>query len=242
MNTFRIKLAEITAQVNCRYPETEAFCREYITESEPQFTVTITEDDTNSERRYFSDSNRIAGYYFEELALYRKLAEQLIAYQIYLLHGSAIAVDGEVYVFIAVSGTGKSTHTALWRKILPVQGHKVIMVNDDKPLMKLRDNRLYACGTPWNGQYRLSQDVTLPVRAICILNRSPQNHIEAIAPSEAFPTLLQQTYRPDKPGLLIETLNMLQETLKCVSFYRLECNMEDEAAELAYQTMKKQGE
>lgn len=238
MKTFRIKLADITAQVHCQYPETQAFCRDYLTDSEPQFAVTITEDDVNAERKHFFDGNRIAGFYLEELALYRKLAEKLITYQIYLLHGSAIAVDGEVYVFIAVSGTGKSTHTALWRKLLTQQGHEVLMVNDDKPLMKLCDDRLYACGTPWNGQYRLSSDVSLPVKAICILNRSPQNHIEAITPSEAFPTLLQQTYRPGDPELLIRTLDMLQKSMKRVTFYRLDCNMEDDAAVLSYQTMK----
>ena len=238
MKTFRIKLADITAQVHCQYPETQAFCRDYLTDSEPQFAVTITEDDVNAERKHFFDGNRIAGFYLEELALYRKLAEKLITYQIYLLHGSAIAVDGEVYVFIAVSGTGKSTHTALWRKLLTQQGHEVLMVNDDKPLMKLCDDRLYACGTPWNGQYRLSSDVALPVKAICSLNRSPQNHIEAITPSEAFPTLLQQTYRPGDPELLIRTLDMLQKSMKRVTFYRLDCNMEDDAAVLSYQTMK----
>ena len=84
----------------------------------------------------------------------------------------------------------------------------------------------------------MSSDVSLPVKAICILNRSPQNHIEAITPSEAFPTLLQQTYRPGDPELLIRTLDMLQKSMKRVTFYRLDCNMEDDAAVLSYQTMK----
>ena len=240
MITFQIKLAGIPVEVHCQYPETKEFCRGYLTDTEPQFTVTITEEDVNAERKHFSDSNRIAGCFFEELALSRKLSEQLIRYQMFLLHGSAVSVDGHVYIFIAVSGTGKSTHAALWRKTLKPLGHEVRMVNDDKPLMKLCDHQLYACGTPWDGVYRLSEDVALPVRAICILNRSTQNHIESISPSEAFPTLLQQTYRPNDPALLAQTLDMLQEAMQHVAFYRLGCNMEDEAALMAYHYMNKE--
>ena len=35
-------------------------------------------------------------------------------YKRQVLHSSAIAVDGNAYLFSAHSGTGKSTHTSLW--------------------------------------------------------------------------------------------------------------------------------
>ena len=53
--------------------------------------------------------------YLETLAIYRKIAEKMPAYDTFLFHGSAISVDGKAYIFTAKSSTGKSTHARLWR-------------------------------------------------------------------------------------------------------------------------------
>lgn len=54
---------------------------------------------------------------------YRKIAEKLVQYDVMLFHGSAVAVDGIGYLFTAKSGTGKSTHTRLWREYFGDRGH-----------------------------------------------------------------------------------------------------------------------
>ena len=60
--------------------------------------------------------------YLETLALYRKICNGLINFDVLLFHGSVIDVDGKGYLFAAASGTGKSTHAALWRTVLPPAG------------------------------------------------------------------------------------------------------------------------
>lgn len=119
--------------------------------------ITITQSDIDFEReksaredikegipiRHFSDA------YLETLAVYRKIADYLLSCNTLLFHGSVITVDGEGYLFTAQSGTGKSTHTRLWREYF---GERAVMVNDDKPLLHITDSGMTAYGTPWDGK------------------------------------------------------------------------------------------
>lgn len=120
--------------------------------------------------RNFPDS------YLETLAVYRKFAENLLAYDTVLFHGSVVAVDGIGYLFTAKSGTGKSTHTRLWREYF---GERAVMVNDDKPLLQVTENGVIVYGTPWDGKHHLSNNISVPLKAICILTRAEENHIES---------------------------------------------------------------
>ena len=92
-----------------------------------------------------------------ERTIYRKIADALVDDGVILYHGSVIAVDGQGYLFTAKSGTGKSTHTALWRELF---GERAVMVNDDKPLLRVKDDQVTVYGTPWNGN-RLSDPVKM---------------------------------------------------------------------------------
>ena len=149
------------------------------------------------------------------------------------------------YIFIAKSGTGKSTHTKLWRELF---GDRAVMVNDDKPLIRIKavadkntergSSQAVVCGTPWDGKHRLSSPVSVPIRAICILERGRQNRIERIGRSEAMSMLIQQSYRPQEPLALAKTLSLLESLAACVGLYRMECNMDIEAAKVAYNAMK----
>ena len=152
-----MKLAGIAFEVNCSYYSTKEYCASYFTEDAPLFVLNITQEDIEHEHSLLDYP--ASAPYAEQLALYRAICEKLCAYDIFLLHGSAIAVDGETYIFIAPSGTGKSTHTALWRKALQGQ-HDIVMVNDDKPLIQVTKNGVFACGTPWSGTYGLNTDVS----------------------------------------------------------------------------------
>jgi len=178
--------------------------------------------------RHFSDS------YLETLAVYRQLAEQLLDYSTLLFHGSVIAVDGVGYLFTAKSGTGKSTHTRLWREYF---GERAIMVNDDKPLLQINEGGVTVYGTPWDGKHRLSSNIAVPLKAICILNRGEQNHIQSITRKEAYSMLLQQTHRPTSPIGLTKTMQLLDKLTECVKLYNLHCNMQTEAAQVAYEGM-----
>ena len=238
MESFIINLAGVPVGIECQYSSTKEYCRRYLTVCRPEYTVTVTNQDIEYEKAHLQLPHSDA--YYETLALYRLICECLCERDIFLLHGSAIAVDGEVYIFIAPSGTGKSTHTALWRKALSSE-HDVMMVNDDKPLLKVTEERVSACGTPWSGVYRLETNCQMPVKAICMLYRDSSNHIEPLPSDKGFSCLYRHSYLPRNPGRAKEALDLLIKTAERVSFYSLGCKPDEDAALTAFQVMKKGG-
>jgi hypothetical protein len=143
-------------------------------------------------------------------------------------------VDDEAFLFTATSGTGKSTHTRLWREAF---GDRAYMVNDDKPMLILKDGSAWVCGTPWDGKHRLSTNTIVPLSGICILERGAQNTITPVSPQEALSAVLEQSYRPKNLAKLLEVVEILTQS---VDFYRLQCNMDPEAAQVAYNGMRKE--
>ena len=167
--------------------------------------------------------------------LYRKIAEIMPGYDTFVFHGSVIAVDGVGYLFTAKSGTGKSTHTRLWREYF---GERAVMVNDDKPMLKITDSGVIAYGTPYNGKHGLGTNISVPLKAICILTRGEENSIVRIDKSEAYPMLVQQVYRPQNSMQLMKTLDLVDTMAESVKLYKLVCNMEIEAAKIAFEGMQ----
>ena len=239
MVEFSIRLAGLVISVAAQYPSTEVFCRDYLSAAPADLAVSVRPADIDAEREKSAQENgtnggpvyRHSSAYLETLALYRKIAERLPEYDTMLFHGSAIAVDGCAYLFTAKSGTGKSTHTRLWRNML---GPRAVMVNDDKPLLRFSDTGFQVCGTPWNGKHRLSANIAVPLNAVCLLERSAENRIVPVSFREAFPLLLQQTYRPSDPAAMGKTLELIDRLGHSTALYRLQCNMDPSAAETAY--------
>lgn len=234
MISFSIKLAEKVIEVNANYPATKEFCRDYLTDEPKDLSVSVNISDIIAEEVAVQSQEKFPPQFLETLALYRKIAKELSSYGVILFHGSAIAVDGEAYVFTAKSGTGKSTHTALWRKMF---GQRAVMINDDKPLIAVRDGEIVIYGTPWCGKHKLGTNVSAPLKAICILERAENNSIEKISSKEAVTTVFAQTYRFNEPFGMTNVLACVDRMVNTLPAYRLKCNMNDDAALVAYNGM-----
>ena len=242
MTEFICSFAGINVEICALFPSTKEFCRDYLTDGQAAFMVETTPEDIAYERAT-SDQTAVAeerkpypfsDNYLETLAVYRKLAAGLSAYDTILFHGSVIAVDGEAYLFTAPSGTGKSTHARLWRELF---GARAFMVNDDKPLLKISDSGVLAYGTPWDGKHRLSRNVSVPLKAICLLERGAENEIAPCTPSDIYPNLLGQTYRPKETEAMIRVLHLVDRLAQGVPLYKLHCNMDPSAARVSYEGM-----
>lgn len=244
-NTFTIQLAGLTVGVRGLSGSLKTFCRDYLSdaESSPDFTVELLDSDITREQQRSDAEAEVEGIpprrwptsYLETLALYRRIAEQAPFFDTILFHSSAIAVEGEGYLFTARSGTGKSTHTRLWMERF---GERAVMVNDDKPLLRICEDSTTVYGTPWDGKHHLSCNLAVPVKAICLLQRAETNHIRQIRPEEAYAMLLQQTYRPQDPAALSRTLELLDRMIGQVRLFRLGCNQNPDAALVAYAGMQ----
>ena len=243
MVNFKLKLAGKVITVSANFDTTLKFCSDYLTDEPADISVSVSQGDVLAEKIKSDRERELEGLpawdpplpYLENLALYRKIAESLVRFGIVLFHGSAIALDGEVFLFTAKSGTGKSTHTRLWREVF---GDRAVMINDDKPLISVNDGEVTVFGTPWNGKHRLGTNASAPLRAICILERGEKNEIHEEAPMATFPEILSQTYRFSDVAGMTGTMAILDKMLKQIKVYRLRCNMDREAAEVSYLGMK----
>lgn len=231
----RYKIADVVFDAKIKYRYTKELCQdyEYSGEEQPRFVAEVTEQDILNEQGLSTEQFPPA--YLESLALFRKLCNYCLENADGIIfHSSAIAVDGEAYLFTAPSGTGKSTHARLWRELL---GDRAVMVNDDKPIVRLVDGEFYVYGTPWNGKHRLGTNCKMKIKAICAIGQAKENSIRPANTGEMLMVILNQTIRPKELNNMDKLLSLIEGLLTKVDIYRLGCNISREAAELSYKTM-----
>ena len=204
-------------------------CAAFLCDGTPDFCVSVKPEELAAERE--TGTHPVAA---EFVCLYRAIAERLPEFDRFVLHGATIAVDGKAYVFTAKSGTGKTTHVTLWRRRY---GEAVQMVNGDKPILWKKDGVWLACGTPWCGKERLTSTDCVPVAGLCFLERAAENTIRPAAAGEITERIFHQIYRPKDTGRLLRFLTLLDGFLTATPCWRMGCNMELAAAELAHDTM-----
>ena len=72
MVNFKIKIANIVLEINAFYEITKEYCKDFLSDEEPQWTITLTEEDLENELHIREDGKVYAS---EEIsALYRKIA------------------------------------------------------------------------------------------------------------------------------------------------------------------------
>ena len=233
----KIKIAGISIELHTLY-DSLPYSENYETDEAPAFTVSITEQDLIVEQKKSMAEATYEGIPYpnfspaelENTAIYRKIAMKLPEYNAFVFHGSAVAVGEKAYLFTAKSGTGKTTHTNLWLK--NIEGS--FIVNGDKPILRMIDGKPYVCGTPWMGKEGCGCNKIVQLAAICLLSRGTENHIEKTDFQKVYPRLIGQCYRPPVGELVAKTIKLLERIGSCVPIYELICNMEDEAAMVAF--------
>ena len=228
--------------VRTQFEYVKSYCDAYISNQEPQITVDVTPEDIAFERMKAAREDELEGLPVRQLsdelleitALQRKVTEALFDYDTLLFHGSVVAVDGEAYLFTAKSGTGKSTHTRFWREVF---GDRAVMVNDDKPFLRITPDGVIACGSPWMGKHGLGANIQVPLKAVCILERGEENRIAPISAPQALPMLFQQSQRPMQPRNLPKYMDLIDALASKVPVYRMQCNLDPQAAMVASRGM-----
>jgi len=230
---FNIQIADIVVAIDNKYPFVENVCKGYITDNNNyNFIVCASENEINAEKMIseeeFSDG------YIESICIYRNIAKKLPEYNAFVIHCAAIAYDGNAYCFSAKSGTGKTTHIKLWRKVF---GEKVIPINGDKPVIKLVDNAFYVYGTPWSGKENFNTNTKAPLKGLCFIERGQDNQIEPLSIYNALNLLMQQIYIPDNNESFDTTITLIEAMLTNTPLWHLKCNISDEAANVAFNAM-----
>ncbi len=230
------RLADINVKIGYIHPSFARFAAGYILPDgeKADMEIAVEEEDVLREREGAEADVHWPFGYLQTLAVYRKFCTAAAERGVLLFHGSAIAADGNAFIFSAPSGTGKSTHAALWRKVF---GERVKMINDDKPLLRFFEREIRAYGTPWNGKHHLGGNFSAPVKGICFLERGAENSIGSLSSREGFPRIISQCFLPDEESAAAAALAMAQRLLREVPLYRMACNISEEAARLSYHTL-----
>ena len=243
MAEFRMKIAGAVASVVSLFESTPQFFRSYLTEETADFAIVVTTEDLVFEQAELDEEAWVDGFrrrqftdpFLERTAIQRAFAEHLLEKNTLLLHGSAVAVDGEGFLFMARSGTGKSTHTRFWREVF---GVRAVMVNDDKPFLRITSDGVTMFGSPWSGKHGLDTNIAVPLKGICLLERGAENVIVPLDAQALLPMLRHQSYQPLTEARRLVGEGLIERLAAQVPLWHMTCTKDSQAAQIAYDTMK----
>ena len=234
-SSLNIMIGDVCFNSKTHYQNVYTLCKDYLTDLPADEYIELSADDISFERDEYI---RITGnsYYSDQvlefLALRRKISERLLEYGGFQIHGAAVAAKGSAVIFTADSGVGKTTHALLWLKNLP----EAFIVNGDHPIIKTVPI-VSVCGSPWCGKEGMNTNVTIPLKAIVIMERNDQrqNIIKKITINEALPELLKQVYRPYDSTKIKRTLELISSLNGAVDFYKFSFdNLAEDAFDVSY--------
>lgn len=152
------------------------------------------------------------------------------------IHSSSIIYDEKAYLFTAPSGTGKTTHTNLWKKLFNVQ-----ILDGDITMLSVRNNKVFASGMPWCGTSQQYTNITLPLGYIISLSRSNANYIEEFSEIDSVLTITAESMAPNWNRFTVsKTLEIAKSIASLSPVLHLYCTPEDEAASTMKDYLNKQ--
>lgn len=210
---------------------TGTFARPYMIDYEGNADIEVFPDFGYIKEKYKNSTDAMCEY----LASAKLFYDQLIAFDGMVLHSSAVVKDGGAYLFSAHSGTGKSTHTCLWRRVYGDDNVKIL--NDDKPALRLEDGVWYAYGTPWSGKTGQNLNLRYPLKGICFLERGEENKISIMRGMQRVTKIIGQTSRIRDRALKEKQLDLVLNLVEKVPVWQMSCNMDPEAARVSFAAM-----
>ena len=152
-----------------------------------------------------------------------------------LFHSSTVSFGDKAYMFLGVSGTGKSTHSSLWLK--HIEGTELL--NDDNPVVRVFDDeKVVVYGSPWSGKTPCYRNLSYPLGGIVLLSQAPYNKIHNLKGIHAYvalvPSISGKRWETSIADGLHDTENKLA---KNVPVWHLECLPDEAAAQLCHKTI-----
>lgn len=191
--------------------------------------------DRESNRARCNVSRDVADMSAVRFGLWFMTALATVGHDVTPVHSSAIVCNSRAVLFLGESGTGKSTHTRLWRE--NIDG--AVLLNDDSPFIGFVDGRATAFGAPWSGKTPCYKQEQYPIAAIVRLSQAPHNVIRPLRSVHAIGALLPSLtpafgYDEELQDRMLATLSKI---ISQVPVYHLECLPDAAAARLSYDTV-----
>lgn len=156
--------------------------------------------------------------------LYSALSKNMI-----MLHSASILYNDKLYCFSAPSGTGKSTHTALWAR-----EYNIPTINGDLNMLSFSHGKAFVHGTPWCGTSNLYSTDTYELGGIFFLQRSLVNKTRVLDKQSSIIHLVSRIISPTWTEDLSNRIVILSSQLSTMCpYWSLECSISNEAVIVA---------
>lgn len=151
-----------------------------------------------------------------------------------LFHSSTVSYEGKGYMFLGVSGTGKSTHSSLWLR--HIKGTELL--NDDNPVVRVNGDDVTVYGSPWSGKTPCYRNLSYPLGGIVLLSQAPYNKINRLSGIQAYVALVPSISGKRWDKRIADGLHQTENALAMtVPTWHLECLPDEDAARLCCQTV-----
>ena len=151
-----------------------------------------------------------------------------------MMHSSVVAKDGKAYMFLGKSGTGKSTHSSLWLR--HIYGYHLL--NDDNPVLRVRDGKLFVYGSPWSGKTPCYRQESAEAGALVMLEQKPNYKISRERVVAALSSLLCScSVMIWDRSSYAEIMRTIEQVITLRGVYHLECLPDEAAARLCHSTI-----
>ena len=173
-------------------------------------------------------------YYAEELHCLHLMGieEILLRKDAFLLHSSLVQIQGKTVLFCGPSGVGKSTQADLWKEHLGAE-----ILNGDRCVLRKMGKVIYGCGSPWAGTSGIYRKEMAPIQGIFLLKQGEENRIRPVK-GDAFRKIYQQSIVNPWDSKFVEKISdLILEVLEQIPVYELTCRPDQEAVQLAYNTL-----
>lgn len=148
------------------------------------------------------------------------------------VHASVTELGGRALVFMGVSGTGKSTHSRLWREYVP----NCTLLNDDEPIVRpMPDGSVRVYGCPWSGSTPCYRNEWAEVAAFVRLYQAKENKLARLSAREAFEELFSScAFMGSISGNQLMVFDAVSRVLNSCAVYRLDNLPNEEAVKLSH--------
>jgi len=151
------------------------------------------------------------------------------------MHASVTVCDDKAYLFVAKSGTGKSTHSRMWLE--NISGTHLL--NDDNPVVRVfPDGRIICYGSPWSGKTPCYRNLSYPCGAVVKIVRDTENYAVRFSAPEAYATVYSSSsgFKSDETIAdgLYGSISRIALNLPC---YAMHCRPDAQAAIVCHDTV-----